>query len=308
MARLLCDRDINVLGLTSNWDRANFEYSAADSPQITLRTFDHKRNWAIEAVIEDYQPDFIFNFAAKATGRGMFDEPGEMNRVNAGLAVEILEALRLSSRRDEITFCQASSSEMFGEVMASPQTEETALRPKSPYGAAKAYVHHLIGVYRANYGVRACSAILYNHESVRRSLQFVTKKIANGAATIKLGRENILRLGTLEAQRDWGYAPDYVDAMYRMVRAPDPEDFVIATGTLTSVRELCEFAFGHVGLDYRSFVVSEGADARMAHSVDLLGDASRAAAKLQWRAAKPVREIMVELVEHEIARLSSTGA
>ena len=194
---------------------------------------------------------------------------------------------------------------MYGNVTETPQNESTPFRPKSPYGAAKLYAHNMINIYRANYGIRCCSAILYNHESVRRSVDFVTKKIANAAARIKLGELNELTLGSLDAQRDWGYAPEYVDAMYRMARAETMQDYVVATGKLHTVRDLCEAAFGHLQLDFADYVRSQPDKMRKVESVNLLGNPERIEADLGWRAHKTVKDIMVEMVDFELNRLQS---
>jgi GDPmannose 4,6-dehydratase len=237
--------------------------------------------------LSDVQVDLVFNYAAKATGQGMFDAPQEISRLNGGFVLDILEAIRASPRREAIAFCQASSSEMFGNVTETPQSETTPFRPKSPYGAAKLYAHNLVGIYRSVYGIRCSSAILYNHESVRRSNQFVTKKIAHAAASIKLGRFRSLTLGSL-------------DAMYRMARADAPDDFVVATGRLSTVRDLCEIAFGHVGLDYREFVETQKSDFRVADSVNLHGDPSRIRERLGWEARTSIRDVMTGMVDHEL--------
>jgi GDPmannose 4,6-dehydratase len=302
MASLLLGRGFEVLGLTSNEGATELDLSARFPQHFRMLLFDYDSPLRIGELLEDYRPAFIFNFAAKATGEGMFNDPYRLTRLNGGFVIDILEALRNSDRREQMVLCQASSSEMFGKVSERPQSESTAFWPQSPYGAAKLYAHHMIGIYRRAYGVRCCSAILYNHESVRRSTRFVTKKIARGAALIKLGLLDSLALGDLDAQRDWGYAPEYVDAMYRMACADTMDDFVVATGQLTTVRQLCEIAFGHLDLKYTDYVRTNEVESRVAKSMSLHGDPRKINAALGWRASTSVGQIMVELVEHELAQ------
>jgi GDPmannose 4,6-dehydratase len=303
MTRRLQRAHFEVLGLTSNIARARAEFDDGLGECPRLVEFDYGRAGAINRIVEEYRPHRVFNFASKATGQGMFDAPYEIGRLNGGFVLDLLEALRRSPRREEIVLCQASSSEMYGDVSEAPQAELTPFRPKSPYGAAKLFAHHMLGIYRSIYGVRACSAILYNHESVRRSVRFVTKKIANAVALIKLGRSNSLVLGSLDAKRDWGYAPEYTDAMFQMAAADRADDYVVATGRLSSVRDLCETAFEYVGLNYRDFVHAQVGEARVAESFNLLGNPAKIRAELGWVAQKSAREIMIELVEHEINTL-----
>ena len=305
MTMLLAERGISVLGLTSNLMHAESQFAARPIVGLTLAEFDYARPGNFSRVLDEYEPNFIFNFAARATGQGMFDSPYEMNRLNGAFVVDILEALRNSSRCGEISFCQSSSSEMFGNVLEAPQSESTALRPKSPYGAAKSYAHHMISIYRTTYKLRCCAAIFYNHESIRRSTQFVTRKIARGAASIKLGLAQHLSLGALDTSRDWGYAPEYVHAMFLMATAEQPADYVVATGRLNSVRRLCEIAFGHVGLDYRDYVRVDPDARRAVESVNLHGDPARIRRDLGWSAKVPVESIMVELVDHEMSLMQT---
>jgi len=304
MVQQLLSNGFDVLGLTSNLERAQAHFASNHTAHFSLTEFNYELTGEFSRVVEGYQPNIVFNFAAKATGQGMFDVPYEINRLNGGFVVDILEALRKSRRREDIVFCQASSSEMYGNVTETPQSEETPFKPKSPYGAAKLYAHNMVNIYRSIYGVRCCSAILYNHESVRRSMQFVTKKIANTAARIKLGQTDSITLGSLDAKRDWGYAPEYVDAMFRMVCVDNVEDYVIASGHLNSVRDLCEVAFEYLDLNYQDFVQSQTSQFRVSESFNLHGCPEKIKEKLGWSAKKTVKEIMVELVEYEIKCLS----
>lgn len=306
MASLLQQRGIEVLGLTRDVASVAGQFAASKFPQLRLHAFDYAAPGLIKLVVDDFRPDLIFNFAAKATGQGMFDAPTEMSRLNGVFVLDILEAITQSGREKEISFCQASSSEMFGNVQETPQSERTALWPKSPYGAAKSYAHNLVAIYRTAYGLRCCSAILYNHESIRRSTQFVTKKIAHGAAAIRLGLAKELSLGSLSIERDWGYAPEYVEAMYLMATAGRPADYVVATGRLNTIARVCDIAFGHVGLDYRDHVRVSEASKRGIESLQLHGDPSAIKRELGWQATWGIEKIMVELVDHELQVLRAT--
>ena len=300
MARLLTRQGCKILGLTSEPARAAAELSAGGLGDVETAHFDYHAPGRFAGVVDAFQPDLIFNFAAKATGQGMFDAPFEMNRINGTLVLDILESIRSSPRGKDIRFCQASSAEMYGRVDTCPQDEDVPFRPRSPYGAAKLYAHQMTDIYRRTYGLNCTSAILYNHESIRRSEGFVTRKIAKGAADIKKGRATELRLGNLKASRDWGYAPEYVEAMYLMATAAVSQDYVVATGRLNTIEHLCEIAFGHVGLDYTEFVRSGAADFRVADSVNLSGNPSRIHEDLGWRARVPVEDVMIEMVDYEL--------
>lgn len=299
MTRHLLGAGCDVTGLTRDVAGARSQFAGL-SGSLELVAFDYATVGGFGRLLTDLDIDLIFNFAAKATGQGMFDAPQEISRLNGGFVLDILEAIRGTKRRESIAFVQASSSEMFGNVAQTPQTEQTPFSPKSPYGAAKLYAHNLIGIYRSAFGIRCSSAILYNHESVRRSNTFVTKKIAHAAASIKLGKSRTLTLGSLEGVRDWGYAPEYVEAMHRMARAETPDDYVVATGKLSTVRDLCEIAFSRVGLDYRNFVETQKSDFRVAESVNLHGDPGKIRRQLGWEANTPIRDVMTGMVDHEI--------
>ena len=302
MTKKLLSMGSEVVGLTTDSEKACLQFCS--NPQLIIEDFDYSHVGLIDGIVERHKPDLIFNFAAKASGQGMFDNPKDIVRINGGFVIDILEALRSSSRRHQIVFCQASSSEMYGHVTESPQNESTPFRPKSPYGAAKLYAHNMTNIYRNSYDVKSCSAILYNHESVRRTDNFVTKKIATAAAEIKLGISQSLTLGTLEAERDWGYAPEYVDAMFRMATATELDDYVVATGRLSSVRNICEIAFKHLGLEYSDYVKIEKGNFRSIESVNLCGNAEKIRNSLGWKAKKTIKEIMIELADHEVNRLS----
>jgi GDPmannose 4,6-dehydratase len=213
----------------------------------------------------------------------------------------MLEAIRLCAPKAR--FYQASSSEMFGKVREAPQNEQTPFHPRSPYGVAKVYGHFITVNYRESYNMFAVSGILFNHESPRRGLEFVTRKVTDGAARIKLGLAKELRLGNLEARRDWGYAGDYVEAMWRMMQQEEPEDYVIATGETHSVQELVELAFGRLGLDWRQYVVQDARYYRPAEVDLLIGDASKARKKLGWEPKVTFRELVEMMVDADLARL-----
>jgi GDPmannose 4,6-dehydratase len=232
------------------------------------------------SALRTHRPDAIYNLAARASGAEMFDDPAGMGTENGIRVARLLDAIRKAD--PAIRFCQASSSEMFGRVKQSPQSESAQFFPRSPYGVAKLYAHTMVDVYRRQYKLFACSAILYNHESPRRGDGFVTGKIARAAVRIRLGLESELKLGNLEARRDWGYAPDYMHALYLMLQPAAADDYVIATGVTHSVREFCELAFFHVGLDYRDYVRDDPTAHRASVETALCGDAAKAARVLGW--------------------------
>ena len=251
----------------------------------------------VEEILKVHRPDEFYNFAALTSGAGMFDSPSRMGEVNGLAVTHILEAIRQFSPHTR--FCQASSSEMFGDVSSSPQSETTPLRPRSPYGAAKVYAHSMIRIYRERYELFACSAILYNHESARRRIEFVTRKITDGAARIKLGVAKELELGNLDARRDWGSAVDYVRAMHMMLAHKYPDDYVVATGVLHSVRDVCTVAFGHLGLDYREYVREVVDRSRAPESIPLVGDAARLRG-LGWQPQVSFEAMIVSMVDADV--------
>jgi GDPmannose 4,6-dehydratase len=300
LSRLLSAEGFEVLGLTTDEKRAAAVFAEHPCPALTIERFDYNVVDAFSDVLERFKPHLVFNLASLATGQGMFSQPYAMSRVNGGFVLDILEGIRRSPRCGEISFCQASSSEMFGAVDASPQDEDTPFRPKSPYGAAKNYAHSLIGVYRRTHGLRCSSAILYNHESVRRSTSFVTKKIANGAARIKAGLQHKLDLGSLSIARDWGYAPEYVEAMFLMALSATAEDYIVATGRLTTVEDIVRICFDYLALDHTRHIVVNPNWIRPFESVNLCGNPSRILSALGWRARKSVVDMMLEMVDHEV--------
>jgi GDPmannose 4,6-dehydratase len=233
----------------------------------------------------------------------MYDDPVGIGEVNGLGVVRILEAIHKIDLN--IRFCQASSSEMFGEAVEGPQSEETPFHPRSPYGAAKLYGHSMIQIYRQHYGMFACSAILFNHESPRRGLGFVTRKITYHAAKIKLGLATELRLGNLDARRDWGFAADTVRAMWLMLQQPYADDYVVATGETHSVRELCEIAFGHLGLDYRDYVRVDSSDYRPVEPIQLVGNPEKARKQLGWIPEIGFLELIRMMVDADMSKLAA---
>ncbi len=258
----------------------------------------------MKEVLTHLRPSEIYNFAAHSTGSGMFDDPLDMSDVNGIAVTRILEAIRAVDPK--IRFCQASSREIFGEALQSPQTEATPSNPRSPYGAAKLYADCMIRIYRLRHGLRACSAILFNHESPRRSRQFVTRKITHEAARIKLGLAHELHLGNLDTQRDWGFAGDYVRAMWLMLQQDKADDYVIATGEAHSVREFCDVAFGRLGLDYRDHVREDAASYRPSEPTLLVGSPVKARRDLGWKPEVSFRELVHMMVDADMRDLRAS--
>jgi len=254
-----------------------------------------------DRIIDEVGPDEVYNFAAFTSGQGMWADPVGIGEVNGLAVARLLEAVRRI--RPEARVAQASSSEVFGRATRSPQDESARRDPRSPYGAAKLYADTMVALYRDHYDLFACAAILFNHESVRRGPGFVTRKISRGAASISLGLADSLMLGDLDARRDWGYAGDHVRAMWLMLQADEPQDYVIATGTSHSVRDLCRFAFEHVGLDYTQYVGTDSAAYRAPEAVPLVGDIGKARRVLEWAPQVELETLMHEMVEHDLALL-----
>lgn len=277
-------------------------------PGVTFLEADLRDNRSLCGAVETCGPEEVYNL-------GAFSEPGrswqfpELTADITGLGpLRVLEAIRVASADAElgkVRFCQASSSEIFGRAHSSPQDERTPLQPLSPYGSAKTFAHNTVANYREAYGMFACNAILYNHESPRRGLGFVTRKITRGVAAISLGLETELRLGNLNVQRDWGHAEDYVDAMVRMLRQERPDDYVVATGELHSLREFLDLAFAQIGiLDWSPYVIQDPIFYRPAEAFPLVGDPSRARSVLGWKPNKTFGDLVSEMVEADLSALS----
>lgn len=256
----------------------------------------------------DVRPDLVFNLAAVSSVFQSWEQPAVTSRINGLAVAEMLAAAReLTTHGHPVRFIQASSAEIFGMPAVSPQNESTAIKPTSPYGAAKAYAHGLVGAYRTA-GVFATSVILYNHESPRRPETFVTRKITAAAARIARGEQDTLELGNLAARRDWGWAPDYVDALYRAAVAETPDDFVIATGVAHSVEDFVRLAFERAGVvDWRERVVTSDGLLRSGDAAQQLGDASRAREVLGWRPTRTFEEIVAAMVDTDLAELDARG-
>lgn len=301
LAELLLEQDYEVFGVVRD-PEASHENLAAVDGRIHLISADLLDPASLVAALTEARPDEVYNLAAPSFVPMSWHQPVLTAQFAAVGATAILEAIRDTA--PETRFYQASSSEIFGEPRETPQTELTPLSPVTPYGVAKAYAHFIVGSYRRRYGLFACSGILYNHESPRRPLDFVTRKIAHGAASISLGLSEELTLGALDARRDWGYAPDYVRAMWLMLQQDEPGDYVVATGTLNSVRDLVETAFGHLGLDWEKHVrVDQNLKRGKAELHNLVGDPSRARARLEWDPSVDFDRLVRLLVDAEVAQL-----
>ncbi|GFE82130.1 GDP-mannose 4,6-dehydratase [Steroidobacter agaridevorans] len=252
----------------------------------------------LRRVLAERRPNEIYNFAARASSRQLLTDPTLTAEYNGLAVVRLLEAIRAVDAG--IRFCQASSSEMFGAATQSPQNELTPFRPRNPYGVAKLFAHGMVGTYRENFGVFGCAAILFNHESPRRGPEFVTRKITMGVARIRAGLTRSLPLGDLDVTRDWGFAGDYVRAMWQMLQAEVADDYVVATGVSHSVREFCDLAFGHVGLDYRAYVQADPGARRAAESVPFVGDAGKARRELGWQPSMSFERLVRTMVDADI--------
>jgi GDPmannose 4,6-dehydratase len=306
LAEFLLERGYEVFGLVRRVSSPNDERIAHLHGRITLLSGDLLDEASLVRALQAARPHELYNLAAQSFVQTSFAAPTLTGDVTALGVTRLLEAVRQVD--PSIRFYQASSSEMFGNGREVPQCETTPFQPRSPYGVAKLYGHWITRNYRESYGLFAVSGILFNHESPRRGLEFVTRKITAGAARIKLGLAKELRLGNLEAQRDWGFAGDYVRAMWLMLQQEEPDDYVIATGETHSVREFCELAFGALGLDWQQYVVPDPAFTRPAE-VDLLqGDASKAREILGWAPQVTFAELVWRMVEADRARLAAGPA
>jgi GDPmannose 4,6-dehydratase len=301
LAELLLGKGYRVVGMTRRSSTASDERIAHIRDQIEIIQGDLLDQASLVAALNDVGPDEVYNLAAQSFVPTSWNQPvltGEFT----GLGVtRMLEAIRQVD--PSIRFYQASSSEMFGKVREEPQNELTPFHPRSPYGVAKAYGHFLTVNYRESYGMFAVSGILFNHESPRRGLEFVTRKVTDGVARVKLGLTDRLLLGNLDAARDWGFAGDYVRAMWMMLQRPEPGDYVIATGVTHTVRDLCRVAFAHVGLDYEEHVDTDPIYYRPAEVDHLRGDATRARAELGWEPTVTFEGLVGMMVDADMARV-----
>lgn len=298
LAEFLLEKGYDVVGMVRRSSTVNFERIAHIQDQIRFAPGDLLDEVSMIEMLRTYRPEEVFNLAAQSFVQTSFGQPVLTGETTALGVTRLLDAIRLVD--PEIRFYQASSSEMFGKVHEVPQTESTPFHPRSPYGVAKVYGHWITVNYRESYGLHGTSGILFNHESPRRGMEFVTRKISHAVAQIKLGKINELRLGNLDAKRDWGFAGDYVDAMWRMLQRETPEDYVICTGETHSVREFCELAFSHVGLNWEDHVVIDETFMRPAEVDLLVGDAKKAADELGWVPKTSFAELVRMMVDADL--------
>ncbi len=303
LAELLLAKGYEVVGVVRRTSHHSYERIEHLLERIEVVAADLLDQHSLTVVLQDTRPDEVYNLAAQSYVPTSWTQPVLTGEFTALGVTRILEAIRLV--HPTAKFYQASSSEMFGRVTETPQRETTSFYPRSPYGVAKVYGHWITVNYRESYNLFAVSGILFNHESPRRGIEFVTRKVTDGAARIKLGLARELKLGNLDARRDWGYAGDYVDAMWRMLQQPSPEDYVIGTGQTHSVRELVEAAFGHAGLDWRAHVVTDPKFMRPAEVDLLLADPSKAKRELGWTPKVEFKELIAMMVDADLERLSA---
>src|SRR6266508_2969037 len=301
LAEFLLGQGYEVIGMVRRSSTVNFERIAHIQDRLTLAAGDLLDEVSLISLLREHRPAEIYNLAAQSFVMTSWSQPVFTGEVTALGVTRLLDAIRIVD--PDIRFYQASSSEMFGKVREVPQTELTPFYPRSPYGVAKVYGHWITVNYRESYGMHTSSGILFNHESQRRGLEFVTRKISHGVARIKLGLDEELRLGNLESQRDWGYAPDYVKAMWLMLQQEQADDYVIATGKTHSVRDFCEAAFGYAGLDYKNHVVEDERFVRPAEVDMLIGDARKAQRVLGWRPETSFEQLVERMVAADLKLL-----
>jgi GDPmannose 4,6-dehydratase len=301
LAEFLLDHGYDVVGMVRRSSTINFHRIAHIQNQITLAQGDLLDQVSMIHLLEEHRPDEIYNLAAQSFVQTSWSQPVFTGEATALGVTRLLDAIRIVD--PTIRFYQASSSEMFGKVVEVPQSENTPFYPRSPYGVAKVYGHWITVNYRESYGLHAVSGILFNHESPRRGIEFVTRKISHGVARIKLGLSDEIRLGNLDSRRDWGFAGDYVRAMWRMVQNDEPIDFVVATGETHSVEEFLDVAFGHVDLDWHEYVVQDPRFMRPAEVDLLVGDASKAGRDLGWEPEVSFRELVYMMLDADLKLL-----
>lgn len=305
LAELLLSKGYKVIGMVRRSSTVNFERIEHILDDVTVLQGDLQDQGSLLSLIEEYKPTEVYNLAAQSFVPTSWNQPALTGDVTALGVTRMLEAIRFVNPK--IRFYQASSSEMFGKVLEVPQKEETPFYPRSPYGVAKVYGHWITINYRESFDIFATSGILFNHESPRRGLEFVTRKISNAVAMIKLEKARELRLGNLEAQRDWGFAGDYVRAMWLMLQQEEPDNYVIGTGETHSVREFCEIAFSHVGLDYKEHVVVDERFYRPAEVDLLISDPSKARNQLKWEPEVSFKKLVTMMVDSDVARHKKMG-
>ena len=305
LAELLLEKGYEVCGMVRRASVEKFERIEHLRERIRLAQADLLDQLSLIELVKGFRPHEIYNLAAQSFVPTSWTQPMLTAEFDAVGVTRMLEAVRLVD--PTIRFYQASSSEMFGKVREVPQRETTPFHPRSPYGVAKVYGHYITVNYRESYDIFACSGILFNHESPRRGLEFVTRKVTYGVAQIKFGLARELRLGNLDAKRDWGFAGDYVEAMWRMLQQPEPDDYVVATGENHTVRELVEIAFSHAGLDWRQFVQLDSSLLRPAEVELLIGDPAKARDRLGWRPKVSFGELVRMMVDADLQRLAAAA-
>ncbi|MCJ7659699.1 MAG: GDP-mannose 4,6-dehydratase [Anaerolineales bacterium] len=301
LAEFLLEKGYDVIGMVRRSSTVTFERIQHIQEKIKIIQGDLHDQSSLVGVIERFHPSEVYNLAAQSFVPTSWNQPVLTGEVTALGVTRLLEAIRIVN--PETRFYQASSSEMFGKVQEVPQTEDTPFYPRSPYGVAKVYGHWITVNYRESYDLFAVSGILFNHESPRRGLEFVSRKVSYGVARIKLGLSKELRLGNLEARRDWGFAGDYVDAMWRMLQVDSPQDYVVGTGQTYAVRKLCEIAFNYVGLDYVDFVVQDPEYYRPAEVDLLVADPIKVKRELGWQPEVSFKDLIHMMVEADLNRL-----
>ncbi|MCY4035837.1 MAG: GDP-mannose 4,6-dehydratase [bacterium] len=298
LAEFLLEKGYEVVGLVRRSSMVSFERIAHLQNRITMASGDLLDEASLIEALQMHRPAEVYNLAAQSFVQTSFGQPVLTGETTALGVTRLLDAIRIVD--PSIRFYQASSSEMFGKVREVPQTENTPFHPRSPYGVAKVYGHWITVNYRESYGLHASSGILFNHESPRRGLEFVTRKITHAAASIFLGRQHELRLGNLDAKRDWGFAGDYVTAMWLMLQQDEPGDYVVCSGETHSVREFCESAFACLDMDYRDYVVIDETFFRPAEVDLLVGDPNRATSVLGWRREVGFRDLVAMMVDADL--------
>ncbi|HVM42665.1 MAG TPA: GDP-mannose 4,6-dehydratase [Gemmatimonadales bacterium] len=305
LAELLLAKGYRVVGVVRRTSHDSYERIQHLVGKMEIVPADLLDQHSLQAVVRAARPDEVYNLAAQSFVPTSWAQPVLTGEFTALGVTRLLDAIRLE--KPDARFYQASSSEMFGKVRETPQQESSPFHPRSPYGVAKVYGHYLTVNYRESYGMYAVSGILFNHESPRRGLEFVTRRISHGVARIKLGQAAELKLGNLDARRDWGFAGDYVDAMWRMLQQAGPDDFVVGTGVQHSVRNCCEVAFAHVGLEWSRYVRHDAALDRPAEVETLLADPSKARAKLGWCPTVDFEGLIRMMVDADLERLKRAG-
>ncbi len=306
LAELLLEKDYEVFGLVRRSSTVNFERIGHLQDKIELISGDLLDQKSLVSALQTACPQEVYNLGAQSFVPVSWEQPMLTGEVTGLGVTRLLEAIRTCD--ETIRFYQASTSELFGKAQETPQNEQTAFYPRSPYGVSKLYAHWITINYRESYGLFACTGILFNHESPRRGREFVTRKITHGVARIKHGLDQELRLGNLDSRRDWGYAGDFVRAMWMMLQQDEPDDYVVATGTSRTIGEFCEVAFAHVGLDWRQYVVVDERFLRPAEVYTLLGDATKARKRLGWEPEVGFEEMVRQMVDWDLEQVAYQSA